>query len=156
MKSSKPSPNLSLLEPSEDWVQGLSFISLEMEDLLLIMQCQRAFHLVWEDRCTHHKPILLSSVGSTFHTNNQRALSMTCVIHKAFGAFCCSGSYSSFSLILYYNPPCTVDLEHTKWLSILYLPTHKHVYSLLFIIEIPFLCFSCWNINNIEVLQQTI
>lgn len=86
MKSSRPSPNLSLLEPSEDWVQGLFFISLEMEDLLLIMQCQRAFHLVWEDRCTH-KPILLSSVESTFRTSNQRALSMTLCNSQSIWSF---------------------------------------------------------------------
>lgn len=91
--------------------------------LLQAMQFQRMCPRVWEERCTYHKPVLLSLMGSASHTSIQRALGVT---QREFGALCwsdpCSSSYLPSTATLH----VTLGLEHIKSLFC----TRKHMFLL--------------------------
>lgn len=116
-------------------IKGLGSRSLlhkpQEKVLLQAMQFQRMCPRVWEERCTHHKPVLLSFMGSASHTSIQRALG---VIQREFTALCCSDLCSSSYLPSTATLHVTLGFECIKSLFC----THKHVSSQAFF-------FSIWN-----------
>lgn len=117
--------------------------------LLQTIQFQRVFFRVLENRCTHHKPVLLSLTGSAAHTNIQRA-EVWLIEHLELFADLVPIPFPTVSHTA--TLPAPGPWRHQMTLH----STHTNMQvssQALLPSETPSFCFTYWNIN-IESVQQ--